>query len=215
MKFNEKLHELREDYRLASLNREDLDPSPFMQFKNWFKQAESSEVLEPNAFILSTVHISGMPSSRTVLLKELIDTGYIFYTNYDSQKAREIQSNSQVAMIFLWKELQRQVRIQGTAKIHSHEKSEKYFKSRPRASQLGAWASIQSQELQSRKELETAFELAKEKFSGKEINMPPFWGGYEIIPHEFEFWQGRTSRLHDRFSYRLEENAWKVLRKYP
>ncbi|MCF2497677.1 pyridoxamine 5'-phosphate oxidase [Dyadobacter chenhuakuii] len=206
---------LRQDYNLKGLDEQDLDPNPFTQFKLWFDEALSAGVVEPNAMVLSTVS-DGRPSARVVLLKDLDQAGFTFFTNYESKKAKEMESDPFVAVTFFWKELERQVRIEGKVEKTTHQESAEYFAVRPRGSQIGAWASTQSERLASRAELEERTLLLEQKFEGAEVPRPPHWGGYRVIPHYFEFWQGRSSRLHDRLVYKkTDEGSWEIERLYP
>lgn len=206
---------LRQDYNLKGLDEQDLDPNPFTQFKLWFDEALSAGVVEPNAMVLSTVS-DGRPSARVVLLKDLDQAGFTFFTNYESKKAKEMESDPFVAVTFFWKELERQVRIEGKVEKTTNQESAEYFAVRPRGSQVGAWASTQSEHLASRAELEERTLLLEQKFDGAQVPRPPHWGGYRVIPHYFEFWQGRSSRLHDRLVYeKTDEGSWEIERLYP
>jgi len=206
---------LREEYRREALNRETLQPVPLDQFRLWFKQAEDAQIREPNAMILATVSPEGQPWNRTVLLKKLDDRGLIFFTNYESRKAKHIASNPRVSAVFLWLELERQVVVNGTAEKISSRESLAYFITRPLGSQLGAWTSQQSSVIKSRSLLEAKLYEMKMKFADGKIPLPSFWGGYRIVPDAFEFWQGRQNRLHDRFLYSREDDGWKVERLQP
>jgi pyridoxamine 5'-phosphate oxidase len=206
---------LRKDYCQAGLNREDLSSTPFSQFHKWFEQAQSAGIEEPNAMSISTVSKEGIPSSRTVLLKLYDEKGFVFFTNYSSQKAQEIEQNPNVALLFPWLSLERQIRITGTVKKISKKESFAYFMSRPKDSQIGAWISPQSKIIESREFLSKKLLEMKEKFSNGNIPLPNSWGGYRIIPNKFEFWQGRTSRLHDRFIYEKKDKAWIINRVAP
>ena len=209
------LADLRVSYTMASLNLQESDPDPYIQFQHWLDEAIAAQLHEPNAMSLATVSESGQPSVRTVLLKDLSADGFTFYTNYESRKSAEISDNPSVGLCFLWKELERQVLICGTASRLSRESSEKYFSSRPPGHQIGAWTSLQSNEIPNRQwMLERQAELTKE-FSGTEIPLPDFWGGYIVKPHEIEFWQGRENRLHDRIMYRSCGNIWNKVRLSP
>lgn len=210
------LHAMREEFLREGLAEEDLDQNPFLQFEKWFKQALESKIYSPNAFTLATVSVDGQPSVRTVLLKYFDESGFVFYTNFGSQKAKDITSNPKVALLFPWLELERQVKITGKAEKVSTAESVKYFMSRPRGSQLGAWCSEQSSVISSRSMLLSKFEEMKQKFLNNEIPLPSFWGGYRIVPNGFEFWQGRENRLHDRFKYALSQQGnWIISRLAP
>jgi pyridoxamine 5'-phosphate oxidase len=187
---------------------------PFELFSNWYAQAFKAECLEPNAFVLSTVDYKSHPSSRILYLKELINNKFVFYSNYQSHKGKDLAANPKASMLFFWPSLQRQVRIEGFCEKVSEETSDTYFKSRPRGSQIGAWASHQSDQLNDRKDLEKRLEMYAEKFPDL-VERPPHWGGYEIKPTLIEFWQGRPSRLHDRIVYELADGNWEIYRKNP
>ena len=208
---------LRQEYTLKGLRREQLDRDPFKQFELWFQQACDANLPDPNAMCLATVSATGKPSQRMVLLKYFDRQGLVFFTNYESTKARQIEENPQVSLLFFWTALERQVQISGTAAKISTAESLKYFVTRPRGSQIGAWCSQQSTAISSRKMLELKFDEIKRKFQNQEIPLPSAWGGYRVVPHSFEFWQGRPNRLHDRFLYsRLEtESAWDIQRLAP
>jgi len=206
---------LRENYTKGSLDVSDVSLSPFDQFQKWFDEAVSSELLEPNALLLSTVSTDGKPSARIVLLKG-IDTGFKFYTNYLSRKGTEVAENPNGSITFFWGELERQVRIEGLIEKVSAEDSDDYFQSRPRGSQIGAWVSNQSMVISDREVLEEREKHLIEKFGNNPIPRPPHWGGYRLVPTYVEFWQGRPSRLHDRVAYTQEENgSWRIERLSP
>lgn len=212
------ISDLRRDYTQRGLDLPDLAPDPYDQFTLWFQQACEAELLEPNALVLSTVSPEGHPYQRTVLLKYFDRDGFVFFTNYGSRKAQHIEENPQVALLFPWYALERQLAITGTASKISAAESFKYFTSRPRGSQLGAWVSQQSQIISSRQLLEMQFEKMKQRFLNQDIPLPDFWGGYRVKPASFEFWQGRPSRLHDRFLYTPAadlETGWQVARLSP
>jgi pyridoxamine 5'-phosphate oxidase len=210
------IHALREDYKKGELRRKDLHDDPFKQFEKWFQQACNAELLEPNAMTISTVNADGQPFMRTVLLKYFDEKGLVFFTNYESRKAKQIENNHKVSILFTWLPLQRQVHITGTAEKVSTTESLQYFSSRPRGSQLGAWTSQQSSIISSRQLLLMQFEQIKQKFMDGEIPLPDFWGGYRVVPTSFEFWQGCTNRLHDRFLYTLQEDqSWQIHRLAP
>ncbi len=207
----------RQEYSLEGLSRKQLNSDPFKQFELWFQQACAANLPEPNAMSLATVSATGEPSQRIVLLKYFDRQGFVFFTNYESKKARQIEANTQVSLLFFWIALERQVQIAGNATKISTAESLKYFTTRPRGSQIGAWCSQQSTVISSRQMLEMKFDEIKRKFHNKEIPLPSAWGGYRIVPHSFEFWQGRPNRLHDRFLYsRLNaESAWEIQRLAP
>ncbi len=211
------LANLRNEYTLDGLRREQLHEDPFQQFELWFKQACDGNLPEPNALNLATVSPEGQPTQRIVLLKYFDRAGLVFFTNYNSRKASQIKENNQVSLLFFWVELQRQVQICGKAEKVSTAESLRYFTTRPRGSQIGAWCSAQSSIISSRKILELQFEQIKTKFENREIPLPPSWGGYRVIPNSFEFWQGRENRLHDRFLYTRLENqvSWEIQRLAP
>ncbi len=208
---------LRQDYSSGKLRRSDLDPDPFRQFTEWFGTARDCEaIVEPNAMTLATADASGAPSARTVLLKDYDAQGFRFFTNYESDKALDIAANPRVALLFHWPPFERQVSIRGTAKKTSREESDAYFQNRPLASRLGAWASRQSHPLASREELETRYAELEKKHADGNVPLPPHWGGYLVRPASMEFWQGRRSRLHDRFRYtRMADGAWTLERLSP
>lgn len=209
------LEKLRLEYSLKELRRKNLKENPFDQFNNWLDEAIENKIIEPNSFVLATTTLQGQPSSRTVLLKNADLHGFIFFTHYDSLKGKEIEANPQVAATFLWKEMERQVNIQGKIKKTNLEVSKLYFSKRPRASQLGALASKQSQMIASRDLLEKEYERLNNLYQNKPIPMPKNWGGYIIEPFLFEFWQGRQNRLHDRFRYLLKDEQWVIERLSP
>jgi len=198
------ISDLREDYTKHALRATDLSADPFAQFEQWFQQAEECEVQEPNAMCLASVSADGQPSTRVVLLKAFSSKGLVFYTNYESRKASELEANPKVAANFLWLPLQRQVNVTGRVERVSKVEALKYFISRPLASRLGAWSSPQSQMITSRQILEAKLDQMKRKFADGEVPLPDHWGGYRIVPETFEFWQGGSGRLHDRFMYRLD-----------
>lgn len=200
---------------LKDLSEDSVSLDPITQFAIWMSEAIESNLLEPNAMTLATASKEGIPSARTVLLKGFDERGFVFYTNYESSKAKDLDENPNATLLFLWVEFERQVRITGKVDKVSREESEKYFISRPRESQLGAWASKQSSVIPNREILENKFEEMKERFEGKEIPLPSFWGGYRVIPQRIEFWQGRESRLHDRICYTLDAGKWKIERLSP
>ena len=211
---NHKIANIRSDYTLKGLHESDLDANPLLQFSKWFEEVLASGLEEPNAMVLGTIHHQ-FPTSRIVLLKDL-DTGFKFFTNYMSSKGRDIEKNPSVSLTFFWKELERQVRIEGIAEKTSEEESDEYFQTRPRGSQIGAWVSKQSSVIESREVLEKATQELEEKFAGVPVTRPEHWGGYRVIPQYVEFWQGRPSRLHDRLAYiKVNEDYWKIERLSP
>jgi pyridoxamine 5'-phosphate oxidase len=206
---------LRENYTKGSLDVKDVSSTPIEQFQAWFDEAVASQLLEPNAFLLSTVSNDNKPSTRVLLLKGL-DNGFTFYTNYLSRKGTELAENPNACITFFWVELERQIRIEGTIEKVADEDSDTYFHSRPRGSQIGAWVSNQSMVIESREVLEEREKHLIEKFGNAPIPRPPHWGGYRLVPNYIEFWQGRPSRLHDRIAYTLLENGdWKIDRLSP
>ena len=207
--------DLRKQYTKAGLLEAGLPGKPMPLFKQWFREALESEVTEPNAMALATVTPGGKPSVRIVLLKGIEEDSITFYTNYGSTKASELEKTPHAACTFWWAELERQVRISGPVKKVSESESTKYFESRPRESQIGAWASSQSRPVSTRIELEELFSRFERKFDGKNVPKPDHWGGYEISVNEIEFWQGRPGRLHDRILYSLEKDEWNRQRLAP
>ncbi len=214
---NKKIAQLRENYNRATLSSEDLLPNPFDFFKKWLDKAIQAQVLEPNAMTLATATVDGFPSARIVLLKGIDEGGFLFYTNYESDKAKQLAENPRAALVFNWLELHRQVRIEGEVEKVSKAIAEAYFQSRPKGSQIGAYASPQSQVIPDRKVLEQNVEQLILKYKEQEaLPIPKHWGGYRVKPHKIEFWQGRTSRLHDRFRYTLQaDNLWRTERLAP
>lgn len=207
---------LRAKYTTRGLDIKDLNPNPFLQFELWFNQAMQAKLTEPNAFSLATVGTDMMPSIRTVLLKIFDEKGFVFFTNYKSKKAKQIEVNPKAAALFPWLDLERQVKIEGNIEKISTTESLKYFLSRPKGSQIGAWVSHQSQVISSRSLLEQKFDEIKRKFVKGEVPFPDFWGGYIIKPTKIEFWQGGQDRLHDRFLYELEQDGtWTISRLAP
>lgn len=207
---------LRQDYSQRGLRRAELDPNPIVQFNHWLGEATARQLLEPNAMVLATVDAAGQPWTRTVLLKICDERGFTFFTNYDGAKGRHLVGNPRASLTFWWGALERQVNITGTVEKTSLEESDAYFRSRPPSSQIGAWASAQSEVVASRDQLERQFTEALAKYGERDIPRPPHWGGYCLTPQTMEFWQGRRSRLHDRLRYtRQPEGAWKIERLSP
>ncbi|WP_414578413.1 pyridoxamine 5'-phosphate oxidase [Anabaena sp. CCY 9402-a] len=208
--------DLRKDYTLEGLSETEVDPSPFVHFKKWFEQALAAQLPEPNAMTLATTTPDGKPSARMVLLKDFDERGFVFFTNYNSRKGQELVANPQAALVFWWAELERQVRILGSVEKVSETESDYYFESRPGKSRLGAWASNQSEVIPNREVLEQRMQEFQSKYENQEVPRPPHWGGFRLIPTEIEFWQGRSSRLHDRLLYTpLETGTWKIERLSP
>ena len=210
------IEDIRKVYQLQSLLEKDADVDPVKQFAIWWQQVIESKIEEPNAMTLSTCTASGKPSSRIVLLKNIKKDGFVFFTNYLSRKGKEIESNPFVSLLFFWKELERQVRIDGEIKKISEQESDDYFFKRPKESRIGAWSSPQSEVIKSRDVLEKNVSDYIKKFDSQNIPRPPYWGGYIVIPTLIEFWQGRPGRLHDRLRYTLNEKSmWKMERLAP
>ena len=210
------LADLRKDYSLAGLAEKDLARDPFRQFEKWFQEAEAAKIPEPNAMTLATATREGRPSARTVLLKGLDGRGFVFYSNYESRKGRELEANPQVTLVFPWIAIERQVLIEGTATKVAREESEAYFHSRPRASQLGAWVAQQSAVIAGRAVLEDTMKALEKKYAGQEVPLPANWGGWRVAPETVDFWQGRRSRLHDRLRFRRgKDGEWSVERLAP
>ncbi|MDH5391679.1 MAG: pyridoxamine 5'-phosphate oxidase [Gammaproteobacteria bacterium] len=207
---------LRSELMAKGLTRESLNEDPFKQFESWYRDALSTDISEPTAMVLATVDAEGQPWQRMVLLKMFDASGFVFFTNYASRKAVQISANAKVSLLFPWQALGRQVKITGLAEKVSVAESIKYFASRPRGSQIGAWASHQSQVVTSRAMLDTLFNQMKHKFARGEVPLPSFWGGYRVVPTSFEFWQARDSRLHDQFLYQPgSEKQWQLQRLAP
>jgi pyridoxamine 5'-phosphate oxidase len=232
------ISELRREYNLTGLRRKDLDPNPIIQFQRWFEQAtgarrsgklqsflvktyksalgiDSAEMGDLNAMILATADAMGCPSVRVVLLKGLDERGFCFYTNYTSRKARELTENPMAALDFFWPHLERQVCVAGKCERLGPAESDTYFRSRPRGSQIGAWASDQSSAVADRAQLELKWEQLEKQYANKEVPRPPHWGGFLLRPFRMEFWQGRPNRLHDRFCYTRQDDTWKIERLAP
>jgi len=208
--------QLRKDYTLHSLNEDDVADSPIAQFQRWWEDAEKSQIDEMNAMILATVGHDGMPEARTVLVKAFDENGFVFFTNYNSAKSKQLDFNVNCCLLFFWKELERQVRINGIAEKISAKESIEYFDSRPDGSKIGAWASPQSLVVAGKAWLKETFEYYAERFKHGKIPKPPHWGGYRVKPLRIEFWQGRPSRMHDRIQYsKTVEGKWNIERLAP
>ncbi len=207
--------DIRKDYSSKSLSKNEVDKDPIAQFTKWFNEAINGKIDEVNAMTLSTASAQGKPSARIVLLKGVENNGFVFFTNYNSEKGQQLNENPFGALTFFWKELERQVRIEGKVQKISSEDSTSYFNSRPYKSRVGAWVSDQSKPLTSRVELMKKFTWQATKFVGQDVPKPAFWGGYILIPNRIEFWQGRPSRLHDRINYTLKEEVWHIERLSP
>lgn len=213
---NKTIADLRKDYTLQGLSVSDINPNPFIQFKQWFDQALTAQLPEPNAMTVATVTPDGKPRARMVLLKGFDERGFVFYTNYNSHKGQELAQNPQASLVFWWAELERQVRICGRTEKASESESDEYFYSRPLNSRLGAWASNQSEVIESREVLEQRMQELQIQYQNQDVKRPPHWGGLRVIPTEIEFWQGRSNRLHDRLLYtRLDDGSWKIVRLSP
>ena len=209
------LARLRTDYKRASLGERDVAADPIAQFSRWFDEAVAAQVPEPNAMTLATVDADGQPAARIVLLKAADARGFVFHTNYDSRKGRDIGANARVALVFFWPELERQVRVEGRAERVSARESDDYFGERPRASQLGAWSSPQSAPIADRGTLEARFAEAEKRFASQNVPRPSNWGGIRVAAERVEFWQGRTSRLHDRLVFSRAGAGWSIGRLAP
>lgn len=209
------LASLRAEYQLSGLDESDLAPDPVTMFTQWFDDARAAGVLEPNAMVLSTASAQGVPSARTVLLKGLTTQGFVFYTNYESRKGRELDVNPHCSLVFGWYQLQRQVRVEGSAQRVSRAETEAYFAGRPHDSQLGAWASPQSTVVASRAVLDASYAEVAERFAGEDVPAPPHWGGFVVTPVRVEFWQGRHGRMHDRLEYLRDGVGWTTRRLAP
>ncbi len=212
----DELKNIRTSYLKDSLELEELSEDPMVMTKKWFQVALDQDIYEANAISLATVNDKDRPSIRTVLLKEIDESGYIFYSNYHSRKGREIQKNPKAAILFFWKELERQIRIEGKIEKTSEANAKAYFQSRPKGSQLGAWASQQSKVLSDRSELDDRLKELRDIYKNREsLPKPAHWGGYRLVPDYYEFWQGRDNRLHDRFEYKQQKEGWLINRLAP
>ena len=207
--------DIRKDYRLAALDEAAAGADPLAFFRQWFTEAEAAQITEINAMTLATADTQRRPHARIVLLKGLDERGFVFFTNYDSNKGQEIEANPQVALLFFWKELERQVRIEGKIEKVSSADSDTYFNSRPAGSRLGAWASPQSRKIDQRNILDLNYARYEAEFSDVDIPRPEHWGGYRVCPDKIEFWQGRSNRLHDRLLYTKNTDEWKIERLAP
>ncbi len=213
---NRNIERLRRDYSGEELAESNVSPDPFKQFLTWFDEAVNAEISDPHAMVLATASADGRPSARVVLLRGIDDDGLTFYTNYGSRKSLELEANPRAALVFPWHELDRQVRVEGNVSRREDRASDEYFASRPRASQISAWASNQSGFLRSRSELEERFRKFEREFAGRDVPRPENWGGFRLSPESFEFWQGRPSRMHDRILYALLPGGeWKIERLAP
>jgi pyridoxamine 5'-phosphate oxidase len=207
--------DLRRDYARARLDEANADPDPIAQFERWFAEAREAKLVEPNAMALATATREGAPSVRMVLLKGVDGRGFVFFTDYRSQKGVELGLNPRAALVFYWAELERQVRITGRVSTVPPEESDGYFRSRPRNSRLSAWVSHQSQVVPDRATLESRAQEVAQRYPGDQVPLPPYWGGYRVVPELIEFWQGRESRLHDRIRYRSDGQGWRMERLSP
>jgi pyridoxamine 5'-phosphate oxidase len=209
------VHESRKDYNRLSLGEGELDPDPIRQFHQWFEEATLSEIPEPNAMVLATASPDARPSARIVLLRGYDERGFVFFTNYESRKGRELDANPHAALVFHWHDLERQIRVEGPVVRSSAEESDAYFQSRPAGSRLGAWASRQSEVIADREILEARIRALELEYADRPIPRPEHWGGYRVVPTVIEFWQGRPSRLHDRLRYTRSEGGWLIERLSP
>ncbi|HUX93117.1 MAG TPA: pyridoxamine 5'-phosphate oxidase [Ignavibacteriaceae bacterium] len=212
---NTDLSSLRRNYSLQRFDESTVEVNPFQQFSKWMEEALKSDLLDPTGMALGTANKDGIPAVRMVLLKGFDENGFVFFTNYESHKGSDLVNNPNASILFFWKELERQIRITGTIEKTTRQESEEYFHTRPLESQLSAWASRQSSPIPNRKFLENEFDELKLKYGHKQIPLPPFWGGFRLIPNYFEFWQGRENRLHDRISYKIKNEFWDIIRLSP
>jgi len=215
MQVRKSINNLRREYKLNKLSEKTVQQDPLNQFEKWFKEVLKVGLIEPNAMILATADNKAKPSVRVVLMKEYGREGFTFFTNYTSRKGQNLSDNSHASILFFWAELERQVRVEGLIKKISRTESKKYFDTRPLESRLAAWTSEQSKMIPSRDYLEAKFQIFKRQFKGRQIPVPPDWGGFRLVPEYFEFWQGRESRLHDRICYKKVTKKWKIFRLSP
>ncbi|HLY70058.1 MAG TPA: pyridoxamine 5'-phosphate oxidase [Puia sp.] len=209
------LADMRKDYQLQRLSEESVDENPFLQFTRWWHEAVEAKIDEVNAMTLATASGEGVPAARTVLLKAFDENGFVFFSNYDSNKGKQMQDNPRACLVFFWKELERQIRITGTVSKTSSKESDDYFNSRPEGSRVGAWASPQSHVIASREWLEENEKEFRKRFNKEKLSRPENWGGYRVMPAVIEFWQGRPNRLHDRIQYSLQDDKWIIERLAP
>jgi len=209
------LNSIRRDFMQQELNESSVEKTPLMQFSKWMEEAINAQILDPHAMVIATVSEDGKPSARTVYIRDFNEEGIVFYTNFNSRKGKELSANKNCSVLFLWEEVERQIRIEGTVEKVAEKVSDTYFSARPRESQIGAWASQQSEKIKSREELENKLAEYTEKFKNQTVPRPPHWGGYLIKPIYFEFWQGRPNRLHDRVVYEKRNEDWSIFRLNP
>jgi pyridoxamine 5'-phosphate oxidase len=214
-RLSQQIAQLRREYVSHPFDVESVDADPIVQFRSWFDEAVRAEQPDPEAMTISTASVGGQVSARIVLLRQIDDRGFVFFTNYESRKSRQLSANPYVALTFYWSSLNRQVNITGDAEKLAVQESEDYFQTRPRGSQIAAWTSPQSREIASRDVLERMFAEVEERFSQQSVPCPPFWGGFRVKPVKIEFWQGRENRLHDRVEYKLQNGAWRISRLAP
>lgn len=215
MQVRKSINNLRREYKLNKLSEKTVQQDPLNQFEKWFKEVLKVGLIEPNAMILATADNKAKPSVRVVLMKEYGREGFTFFTNYNSRKGQNLSDNSHASILFFWAELERQVRVEGIIKKISRAESKKYFDTRPFESRIAAWTSEQSKMIPGRDYLEAKFQIFKRQFKGRQIPVPPDWGGFRLVPEYFEFWQGRESRLHDRICYKKVTKKWKIFRLSP